>query len=453
VKAPLFDRRASGAAALAAAIVLLACATAFLWLDSHVDRVLDGEVAAAVSQEVALLDTIDREEGRNALERAVRTRLRFVGHSQVLLLIAADGKPIVGNLDEVPSEVTDSGAWRVYKLSDDRSLRAVVTTLRDGAKLLVGETGDGHGDVRRSIIVAATLAMLAVLAIGLATTWRFNRYVIDRIEGLAATAERIMRGQMTARAPEGLHVDAFGELSRVFNEMLDQSEALITGMRTITDSLAHDLRTPLTRMHASISAARDTDDPKRRNELLTRAEAEAQAALQMFTALIDLARAEAGLSRDSMEPVDLDELATDVFELFEPLAETRQQALTLEKVPVQALAHRQILFQALGNLLENAIKYSPPGTRIAFELTRSGRLAEFRITDEGAGIPEQAREQVLRPFVRLENAAGMPGTGLGLAIAAAAAKLHGGALSLAEATPGLTVHLTLAALEPARGPT
>ena len=143
--------------------------------------------------------------------------------------------------------------------------------------------------------------MLAVLAIGLATTWRFNRYVIDRIEGLAATAERIMRGQMTARAPEGLHVDAFGELSRVFNEMLDQSEALILACGR-SPTASRTTCTPLMRMHASISAARDADDPKRRNELLARAEGEAQAALQMFTALIDLARAEAGLSRDSMEP-------------------------------------------------------------------------------------------------------------------------------------------------------
>jgi len=215
----------------------------------------------------------------------------------------------------------------------------------------------------------------------------------------------------------------------------------------VTDSLAHDLRTPLTRMHASIAAAREVTDAGERGELLAVAEAEAGRALQTFTALIDLARAEAGLSRESMEPVALNGLATDVVELFEPLAESRQQSLTLVNAPVHALAHRQILFQALGNLLENAIKYSPTRSRIAVALSREGRHAQFRITDSGAGIPIEAHEQVTRPFVRLENARGTPGSGLGLAIAAAAARLHGGMLELESIDGGFCVRLTLVALD------
>jgi signal transduction histidine kinase len=447
VKTSLFDGRLLRAATLSAVIALLASAAAFVWLDARVDRVLDREVAAAVAQEIALLDTIDREEGRAALEHAIGTRLRVAGEGQVVLLVDASGRRIAGNLPGLPTRTEDADAWGLYELPDGRRLRATVATLNADSRLLVGEFGDGHGDVGRSILVAATLAMLVTLAIGFGATWRFNRYVLDRIGGLAVTARQIMRGQMTARAPEGRHVDAFGELSRVFNEMLDQSEALITGMRTVTDSLAHDLRTPLTRMHASIAAARDVHDERRRDELLAVAEGEAERALQTFTALIDLARAEAGLSRESMEPVALDSLATDVVELFEPLAEAQQQRLTLEAAPMRALAHRQILFQALGNLLENAIKYSPPGSRIAVELSRDGRHAQFRITDPGAGIPTEALEQVTRPFVRLENARGTPGSGLGLAIAAAAAKLHGGVLALESVDGGFCVRLTLVALD------
>jgi signal transduction histidine kinase len=448
VKTSLFDGRLLRAATLSAAIALLASAAAFVWLDARVDRILDREVASAVAQEIAMLDAVDREEGREALERAIDTRLRVADARQVLLLVDAHGKRIAGNLPQLPSRtrhVDDS--WGLYELPDGRRLRATVATLNAGSRLLVGEYGDGHGDVGRSIVVAATLAMLVTLAIGFGATWRFNRYVLDRIGGLAVTARQIMRGQMTARAPQGRHVDAFGELSRIFNEMLDQSEALITGMRTVTDSLAHDLRTPLTRMHASIAAAREVADGERRDELLAVAESEAEHALQTFTALIDVARAEAGLSRESMEPVALDSLATDVVELFEPLAESQQQRLTFTAAPVRALAHRQILFQALGNLLENAIKYSPPGSRIALELRREGRHARFRITDSGAGIPSEAFEQVTRPFVRLENARGTPGSGLGLAIAAAAAKLHGGMLALESLDGGFCVALTLVALD------
>ena len=447
MRASLFDGRVLRAASLAAAIVLLACAAAFAWLDTRVDRILDREVASAVAQEVALLDTIDREEGRAALERAIDTRLRLAGERQALLLVDVQGERIAGNLDALPTRIDDGGTWGLYELPDGRRLRAMIATLNGDARLFAGEFGDGHGDVGRSILVAATLAMLVALAIGFGATWRFNRHVLDRIDGLAQTARQIMRGQMTARAPEGLHVDAFGELSRVFNEMLDQSEALITGMRTVTDSLAHDLRTPLTRMHASIAAAREVTDAGERGELLAVAEAEAGRALQTFTALIDLARAEAGLSRESMEPVALDALATDVVELFEPLAESRQQSLTLVNAPVRALAHRQILFQALGNLLENAIKYSPPRSRIALALSREGRHAQFRITDSGAGIPIEAHEQVTRPFVRLENARDTPGSGLVLSIAAAAAKLHGGLLTLDTSDDGFCVRLTLVALD------
>lgn len=439
----LFDRRALRAAMLAGVIVLTACACAFLWIDARVDRVLDQEVAAAVAQEVALLETIDRDEGREALVLAVRTRMRVVSAHQLVLLVSEQGVPLAGNLPDLPKRLASGKFWGEFVLADGRRVQAAVATLQDGARLLVGETGDGHAAVGRSIAVVAALAMLMVLVVGFATVWRFNRYVLDRIELLAATAQNIMRGQMRARAPAGKHVDAFGELSRVFNEMLDQSEALITGMRTITDSLAHDLRTPLTRMHASIAAARDTDDADKRGELLSQAESQAQAALQMFTALIDLARAEAGLSREAMETVQLDVLSLDVVELFEPLAESRQQQLTLSRAPIQALAHRQILFQALGNLLENALKYSPEGSGIAVELRRAGEFAEFVITDSGPGIPAQAREQVQRPFVRLECAEATPGFGLGLSIAAAAAKLHGGALQLEEATPGLRVRLTI----------
>jgi signal transduction histidine kinase len=448
VKTSLFDGRLLRAATLSATIALAVSAAAFVWLDARVDRILDREVASAVAQETAMLDTIDREEGREALERAIDTRLRVADARQVLLLVDARGRRIAGNLPEVPARTGDGDdAWGLYQLADGRRLRATIATLNADSRLLVGEFGDGHGDVGRSILVAATLAMLVTLAIGFGAAWRFNRYVLDRIGALAVTARQIMRGQMTARAPEGRHVDAFGELSRVFNEMLDQSEALITGMRTVTDSLAHDLRTPLTRMHASIAAAREVDDSGQRDELLAVAEAEAEHALQTFTALIDLARAEAGLSRESMEPVALDALATDVVELFEPLADSQRQRLTFAAAPIRALAHRQILFQALGNLLENAIKDTPPGSLIALELERDGRLAQFCITDSGAGIPSEALEQVTRPFVRLENARGTPGSGLGLAIAAAAAKLHGGTLALESIDGGFRVRLTLVALD------
>ena len=452
MKLSLFDGRVLRAASLSAAIVLLAFAAAFAWLDARVDRILDREVASAVAQEVALLDTIDREEGRAALERAIDTRLRVAGERQALLLVNVQGERIAGNLDALPTRIDDGGSWGLFELPDGRRLRAMVATFNGDARLLAGEFGDGHSDVGRSILVAATLAMLVALTIGFGATWRFNRYVLDRIDGLALTARQIMRGQMTARAPEGLHVDAFGELSRVFNEMLDQSEALITGMRTVTDSLAHDLRTPLTRMHASIAAAREVTDAGERGELLAVAEAEAGRALQTFTALIDLARAEAGLSRESMEPVALDALATDVVELFEPLAESRQQSLTLVNAPVRALAHRQILFQALGNLLENAASHTPAGTVVRLRVERRGDELVVIVEDYGGAIADVDVARVFDKFEhgRAEGSAG--GVGLGLAICRAIVRLHDGRASAQRMPGGGTAFSFTLPLEPAPPP-
>jgi signal transduction histidine kinase len=234
-----------------------------------------------------------------------------------------------------------------------------------------------------------------------------------------------------------------GALTTTFNDMLDQNESLVTGMRTVTESLAHDLRSPLMRVSRSIAAARQTDSDVVREQLLNDAETDATRALQTFNSLIDLARAEAGLSRDSMEKLDLGSLATDVAELFEPLAEERGQRLERHISPIGIFGHPQILKQALGNLLENAIKYSPAGStlRLAVKPSPESGAAEIVVEDSGPGIPENAREQAVRPFVRLESPVRQPGAGLGLAIAAAVARLHRGKLILENADPGLRVRL------------
>jgi signal transduction histidine kinase len=285
---------------------------------------------------------------------------------------------------------------------------------------------------------------MVVVLVALLAGYVFNRFVLDHVSGLAAAARDIQRGQMAARAPARQRLDALGALTSTVNEMLDQNEALVGGMRTVTESLAHDLRAPLMRVGRAIGAARGAAEESVREVHLRDAETEAARALQTFNALVDLARAEAGLSRDAMEPVDVGALTTDLAEFFAPLAEERGQRLECRIDSCQVVAHRQILAQAIGNLLENAIKYAPRGSRLELEVHRLGAAgAEVLVRDEGAGIPEHAREQALRPFVRLEGAARQPGKGLGLAIAAAVARLHRGKLLLEGADPGLRVRLQL----------
>ncbi len=297
----------------------------------------------------------------------------------------------------------------------------------------------------QGVLVGGLYALFAagLSLIGTIVAVRFNDYIIDRIETLATTARQIMLGQLAARAPESAHVDAFGALSRTMNDMLDQSEALVAGMRTITDSLAHDLRTPLTRMRNAIAEARTAGDAAERGRLLEEAEAAAARALHAFTALVDLARAESGLSQDAMEAVDLEHLLVDVAELFGPMLDESRQRLDLQLRSVPVVAHRQILLQALGNLLENAHKYAPPGSTIRLRVEVEAGTPVITIEDQGPGIPVELREQALSRFGRCEASGDRPGLGLGLAIAAAAARLHGGRLELEDAGPGLRARLFL----------
>jgi signal transduction histidine kinase len=441
----LFDRRALGAATLSAIAMLVVFVAAFAWLENRVATLLDAEVTHALNQDLLLYRAVQREAGTETMTGAIRRRLDYLTDGRMMLLLDAQGRPVLGDPRAWPTDVTAAGArWHV-PLPDGANLHVVAGDVGDGHRLVIGQHDSGRYEVADSLVKAGVAAMLVVLAAGVLVGVRFNGHVLARLAGIAEAAQKIMRGQMQARAPEPQRLDALGSLARVFNEMLDQNEALVTGMRTATESLAHDLRTPLMRLQRSISAARDVTDPAQREEFLAIAEAEAEHTLRTFSSLIDLARAEAGLSRDAMERTDLAALATDVADLFEPLAEERLQHLERDIHPATGVAHRQILFQALGNLLENAIKYSPAGSRLRLRLepATAQRGPAFVVEDSGPGIPVHAREQVLRPFVRLESAGRKPGSGLGLAIASAAARLHGGQLALEDATPGLRVRLQL----------
>ncbi len=441
----LFDRRALGAATLSAIAMLVVFVAAFAWLDNRVAKVLDSELNQVLGQDLQLYRAVQRESGTPTMINAVRRRLDFQAKGRMMLLLDAQGRAVLGDPRAWPAAVVAAPDRQNVPLADGSHMHVVVGDVGGGYRLFVGQHDTGHDVVADSLVKAGVAAMLVVLATGVLVGMRFNGHVLARLAGIADAAQRIMRGQAQARAPEPQRLDALGSLARVFNEMLDQNEALVTGMRTATESLAHDLRTPLMRLQRSIAAAREARDPAQREEFLSIAEAEAEHALRTFSALIDLARAEAGLSRDAMERTDLAALAVDVADLFEPVAEERLQRLERDIRPAAAVAHRQILFQALGNLLENAMKYSPAGStlRLRLEPASAHRGPAFVVEDSGPGIPAHAREQVLRPFVRLESEGRKPGSGLGLAIASAAARLHGGQLVLEDAAPGLRVRLQL----------
>lgn len=443
----IFDRRAMLAGALALTAVVIAFVGAFFWLQTRMMAVHVRETYSLLDQDLHLRQRLGELLGRQTLTQTLEVRRAVLPEAPEFVLLDARGEALVGDLKTVPGgrAVLSAPDLRMQVAHEDGSRSYVVARrLDDGAALVISRRDNAAREMALSLGLAGLVATMVVVLVALLAGYVFNRFVLDHVSGLAAAARDIQRGQMAARAPARQRLDALGALTSTVNEMLDQNEALVGGMRTVTESLAHDLRAPLMRVGRAIGAARGAAEESVREVHLRDAETEAARALQTFNALVDLARAEAGLSRDAMEPVDVGALTTDLAEFFAPLAEERGQRLECRIDSCQVVAHRQILAQAIGNLLENAIKYAPRGSRLELEVHRLGAAgAEVLVRDEGAGIPEHAREQALRPFVRLEGAARQPGKGLGLAIAAAVARLHRGKLLLEGADPGLRVRLQL----------
>jgi signal transduction histidine kinase len=266
--------------------------------------------------------------------------------------------------------------------------------------------------------------------------------VLRRIEAIARTSREIMDGDLSRRVPRSGSNDEFDQLATSLNRMLDRIEALMAQVRQVADNIAHDLRTPLTRLRTRLEGLRTDGDPETR-ESLDAAVAEADDLLATFNALLRIARIEAGRGTDAA-PVDLALLVQDVAELYEPLAAERNQSLSVAAPgPLWAPGDRNMLVQALANLVDNAVKYTPPGGCIAIAAERDGRTARVVVSDSGAGIPAELRERVLERFFRVDASRSTPGSGLGLSLVKAVAQFHGARLDLTDNHPGLRIALSI----------
>lgn len=389
------------------------------------------------------------EEGIAPLARALDLRERTdPGGAFRYALYAADGRLLGGALLAPADDLPAQGAARMRIASEGRASpwRVLVQPLSTGGTLVVYEDIGERLAFRRALVASAAVSLIAAIgAVLLAAVW-FNRLLLNRMETLAATAGRIAGGDLSARTETHPKGDVFDRLGEAMNGMLDRIEELMTGMRTVTDSLAHDLRSPLTRMRADLARALDPQvaEPQRL-DAIEQAHDEADRALSTLSALMDIARAEAGLSRDMMAPVDLAALVAEVGELFGPVIEDAGQTFVppAPRPPLVIRGHELILRQAVGNLLHNAAHHAGPGAFVRLTLEDADGRVRIVVSDTGPGIPAEHRGRVRERFVRLDEARSKPGGGLGLAIAAACAKLHGGALELEDAHPGLRAVIEL----------
>jgi len=385
------------------------------------------------------------EDGLAAMARALDHRARSEGGAFDYAAFDNDGRRI-GGADLLSAEQLPEPGYTTRRIGDV-DYEILVQPMSVGGTLVIYENLADRRAFHWAIVTAVGATLLVSLVIVAGAALLLGRLLVKRAEGIAHAAEKIAAGDLAARAPVVGAADVFDDLADAINTMLARIEELMTGMRSVTDSLSHDLRSPLTRLRGALNRALDeTLEPDERLTLIGEAQAQCDQVLATFGALLDIARAESGLSRELMAPLDLLELVRDIGDLFEPVIEDAGQTLEVvtPDMATPFVGHELILRQALGNLLHNAARYAGDGARVvlALEVAENGgpRLV---VADSGPGVPAAQRGRVLERFVRLDETRSTPGSGLGLAIAAACAKLHGGRLTLSDNHPGLRVVLDL----------
>ena len=382
--------------------------------------------------------------GREAVRQAVVRRLTTDRVPlSVILLTDPQGRFVTGNIAEWPPNVPLPGAAtiEIFRIghSQPERMRVLSVRLPDGSRMLAGHVVESELRVARAMEEAMAVGMAAAIILAALAAWIAARMIERRLEDTVATAHAVAAGDLSRRVIPNGGDDAFDALAQAVNAMLDRIALLMTELKIATDGLAHDLRSPLTRLRATLERALADCPDETARAGVARALDEGDRLLAMLDTALRISRAEAGLGRDAFVEADLAAMARDVADMFEPLAEDRGMTIRAEAPEtLVALVHRELLGQAIANLVDNALKYGSGEVTIRVE---TGPV--LSVADDGPGIPPDRREEALKRFGRLDAARTESGAGLGLSLASAVAHLHGGTLSLEDHAPGLVVRLDL----------
>src|SRR5258706_2416897 len=420
---------------------------------------IDRQINATITAEINGLSESYREHGLSGLVEVIDERIAAdrAGES-IYLLTDSDYQPVTGNLPRWPSDVERQGRWANFDIPEHEgggsvSVRAMSFLLSEGYHLLVGRNLRERQNFENLIEQSLIWSLIITVALGVLGGVIMSRDMRRRLEAINAATLRIMRGDLHERIPVSGSDDEFDRLSVNLNNMLQQIDRLMLAMREVSDNIAHDLRSPLTRLKSRLEVTLlSAKSAEQYRQAIEQTMQETDNILRTFNALLSIAQAEGGAARGDMESIDMATLCADVAELYEPLAEAKQLELTTAlsgSAPIKG--NRHLLFQAIANLIDNAIKYSAPGGRVSLAVRTGGDTVEVVVADRGPGIPEADRERVLQRFVRLEQSRTTPGNGLGLSLVTAVMTLHNGSLVLGDNAPGVTatLRLPLAAAEAA----
>lgn len=436
-------------------IVVLAVATAVVVvvLLVRINGLLGEQVVEILRTEAQGLLDISRSAGMPAVLSTIEERMRRGGPG-LYIVVNADERKIAGNLNRWPPELDEHTAGGLFRFVSEGAdggehlAAGLPFELGGGYRLIVGRDIEQQrtlADQFRWLMVSG-LAVLAAAGIGAGVV--VSRYVLGRISTVTGTADQIMAGDLARRIPLSGSGDEIDDLAGRLNAMLDRIEQLLTGMREISDNIAHDLKTPLTRLrNRAEGALRDpAGGPAYRDGLQEIIEA-ADEIIKTFNSLLLIARLEAGAPDSQAETFDIAKAVADLVDLYAPVAEDGGLALSTDlPAHLAFFGNRQLIVQAVANLVENAIKYAGPEAgkgMVGIRLVSAGTSVAIEVADRGPGVPPQDRQRVMERFVRLDESRSKPGTGLGLALVAAVARIHGGDVRLRDNDPGLVVELRL----------
>lgn len=423
-------------AAFTAAVVVLGAIT-LLTTRAALTRQFD----ARIQSESAALAQEFRTEGLTGVAQAVQERDRTPGALEYGLE-AAGGRPIAGRL----AGARVSSGWSTLNIRESadehETIRVYASNLVGGYRLLVGGDEESIEAVDKLLVERFLLAIMGVVLIGVVGGFGLGRGMGRRIAAITGAAEAIIDGDLSHRVPVRGSGDDLDHLASTFNRMLDRIQALMDSLKQVSSDIAHDLRTPLTRLRtrleSQLSRGEEGPDPA-----IEAALDDLDAILETFAALLRIAQIEGGARRAGFRPTDLSQVGRTVVEAFAPSAEDAGASLVFQTTsPLVVDGDSELLTQMVVNLVENGLRHAGRGARVRVTTASVGKAPVLTVIDNGPGVPDSEREHLFDRFYRLERSRSTPGSGLGLALVAAVAKLHGAEIALHDARPGLEVRVT-----------
>jgi signal transduction histidine kinase len=421
-------------------------------------RALDAQTDQTIEAEITGLSEQYQRLGLRGLVDVIISRSIHGDHGLYLLTDAVH-RPLAGNLDGWPEVVSHSGHFIEFDYerkfgneTERRRARGRAFALTGGFQLLVARDVHERYETVRLFTTTLPWTVALMLLLGLIGGGFVSRNMLGRLDSINRASEDIIQGDLSRRVPTTSSNDEFDALANNLNRMLDRNERLMKGMREVTDSVAHDLRSPLNRLRNRLESVFSHSQGRDAEEIQSAIE-ETDHLIGTFNALLLIAEAEAGAAREAMEPMTLAPVVEGVAELYAPLAEEKGIKLTVKPGgPAPVEGNKSLVSQALANLVDNAIKYTPQGGEVTLSAAETPSGVELSVADTGPGIPQEDHTRVMERFVRLEASRNSPGTGLGLSLVAAVARLHDAVFLLSDNKPGLKASLLFPLRRPRPAP-